>query len=76
MKKKLTQNPMEFFVIIERDQDGYYIATVPSLFGCYARSISIDMLLQKIKKSIFRCLKNQDNIFASLDFIGIYRMAV
>jgi predicted RNase H-like HicB family nuclease len=37
----------EFYVIIEKDEDGYYVADVPELPGCHTQAKSLDKLLQK-----------------------------
>jgi len=31
----------EFDVIIERDEDGYYVASVPALRGCHTQAKSL-----------------------------------
>lgn len=35
----------EFNVVIERDSEGYYIASVPELRGCHTQARSLDKLL-------------------------------
>ncbi len=37
------------YVIIERDQDGYYVAEVPQLKACYSQGETIDELIANIK---------------------------
>jgi len=34
----------QFDVVIERDEDGYYIASVPELRGCHTQAESLDEL--------------------------------
>jgi predicted RNase H-like HicB family nuclease len=34
--------PREFFVIIERDEDGMYIGEVPQLPACYSQERTLD----------------------------------
>jgi predicted RNase H-like HicB family nuclease len=41
-----------FNVIIERDEDGYFVATVPELPGCHTQAKSLDELNQRIKEAI------------------------
>jgi predicted RNase H-like HicB family nuclease len=36
--------PREFSIIIERDEDGYYVASVPELHGCHTQAKSLDTL--------------------------------
>ena len=42
----------EFSVIIERDEEGYYIASVPELRGCHTQAKSLDKLMERIRKAI------------------------
>jgi predicted RNase H-like HicB family nuclease len=47
----------EFSVIIERDAEGYYVATVPALRGCHTQAKSLDTLLERIREAIELCLE-------------------
>ncbi len=44
--------PKALNVIIERDEDGFYIATVPSLPDCHTQAKGMDELLERIKEAI------------------------
>lgn len=46
---------MEFNVLIEKDEDGWYVATVPEIAGCYTQAKSISQLLERIKEAIEVC---------------------
>jgi predicted RNase H-like HicB family nuclease len=50
---------MAFNVIIERDEDGYFVATVPELPGCHTQAKSLDELNQRIKEAIALYLKRR-----------------
>ncbi len=43
---------MRFDVVIEKDEDGDYVATVPTLPGCHTQAKSIDDLISRIKEAI------------------------
>ena len=47
----------EFYVIIERDEDGYYIGEVPQLTACYSQGRTIDELVANITEVIELCLE-------------------
>ena len=47
----------EFTVIIEQDEEGYYIAEVPELKGCHTQAKSLDTLMERIKEAIQLCLE-------------------
>ena len=42
----------QFDVIIERDEEGYYIASVPQLHGCYTQARSLDEVTVRIREAI------------------------
>ena len=42
----------EFNVVIERDEDGYFIGSVPSLHGCHTQAKSLDVLMRRIQEAI------------------------
>ncbi len=66
----------EFNVIIERDADGYFVASVPSLPGCHTQARSLDELMERIKEAILLCLEVQAQSIDNLEFIGLQRVAV
>jgi predicted RNase H-like HicB family nuclease len=49
----------EFSVVIEKDEDGYFVATVPALRGCHTQAKSLDTLMKRIKEAIELCLEVQ-----------------
>lgn len=51
----------EFYVIIERDEDGYYVGEVPQLKACYSQGETIDELMENIKEVIELCLEEEVN---------------
>ena len=46
----------EFNVVIEKDADGYFVASVPELRGCHTQAKSLDVLMKRIKEAIKLCL--------------------
>jgi predicted RNase H-like HicB family nuclease len=48
-----------FTVVIEQDEDGYYVATVPSLPGCYTQARTLEELAPRIREMIALCLAEQ-----------------
>ena len=63
----------EFFVIIEQDEDGYYVGEVPQLKGCYSQGRSLDELMGNIKEVIELCLEDDEPGVPS-QFVGIQRV--
>ncbi len=66
----------QFDVIIERDEEGYFIASVPSLPGCHTQAKSLDVLMQRIREAIELCLEVQGTLPEPLVFVGVQRVTV
>lgn len=65
-----------FHVVIERDSEGYYVASVPTLPGCHTQARSLDELTERIKEAIALYLEVEDEAAAPLEFVGIQRITV
>lgn len=50
---------LDFTVLIERDTEGYLVASVPVLKGCHTQAKSLDQLLERIREAIDLCLEAQ-----------------
>ena len=46
----------QFRVLIERDEDGFFVATVPSLPGCHTQAKSYPELMRRVREAIELCL--------------------
>jgi len=66
----------EFNVIIERDTEGYLVASVPELGGCHTQAKSLDTLMKRIREAISLCLEVEGEVTESPEFIGIQRVSV
>ena len=64
----------EFNVVIQKDEDGYFVATVPELRGCHTQAKSLDVLMRRIEEAIKLCLEVEEPL--SNEFVGIQRIAV
>ncbi len=42
----------EYTIVIEKDEDGYYVGSVPGLPGCHTQGKSIDQLLERMEEAI------------------------
>jgi predicted RNase H-like HicB family nuclease len=68
--------PRQFDVVIERDEEGYYVASVPQLPGCHTQARSLDEVSQRIREAIELCLEVEGAPGQSLEFIGIQRITI
>ncbi|HEY6168741.1 MAG TPA: type II toxin-antitoxin system HicB family antitoxin [Verrucomicrobiae bacterium] len=66
----------EFSIIVERDEAGYYVASVPELPGCHTQARSLDKLRERIREAIELCLEVERDAPATTEFIGVQRIAV
>ena len=46
----------KFVVVVERDEDNYFVATVPALRGCHTQAKSLDTLMKRVREVIELCL--------------------
>ncbi|MCL4537517.1 MAG: type II toxin-antitoxin system HicB family antitoxin [Nitrospirae bacterium] len=66
----------EFTVIIEQDEEGYYIAEVPELKGCHTQAKSLDTLMERIKEAIQLCLEVYGEGYPSTHLVGVQKIAI
>ena len=65
-----------FSVIIERDREGYYVASVPAIRGCHTQAKSLDELVRRIREAIELCLEVEGKDVETLDFVGVQEVSV
>jgi predicted RNase H-like HicB family nuclease len=46
----------EFTIVIERDEDGYFVGTAPQLKGCHTQAKTLDELMDRMKEAVQLCL--------------------
>ncbi len=63
-----------FTVLIERDEDGMLVATVPSLKNCYTQARTMEELLPRVREVIGLCLEFDEPI--SLELVGVQQVEV
>ncbi len=66
----------QFDVIIERDEEGFYVASVPQLPGCHTQGRSLDEVTARIREAIELCLEVEGAPAQNLEFVGIQRMII
>lgn len=64
----------EFSVVIEKDEDGNFVASVPTLRGCHTQAKSLDVLIKRIREAIELCLEVEEPV--KTQFIGVQRVGV
>jgi predicted RNase H-like HicB family nuclease len=65
----------EFYVVIERYEDGIYVGEVPQLKACYSQGETVDELMENIREGIAMCLEELEEE-STTEFIGIQRVVI
>ena len=68
--------PRQFDVVVERDFEGFYVASVPQLPGCHTQARSLDEVTDRIREAIALCLEVDGAPEQELEFIGIQRVTI
>lgn len=66
----------QFDVVVEKDSEGFFVASVPALTGCHTQARSLDELMERIKEAVELCLEVQEDDTEELDFLGVQRVTV
>jgi predicted RNase H-like HicB family nuclease len=67
----------DFTVVVERDEEGYYVASVPALAGCHTQARSLDELMERVREAVAVSLEDGEGAAApQLEFIGVQRISV
>lgn len=54
-RKSVSKN--QFKVLIERDEDGFFVASVPALPGCHTQAKTLPELRSRVRDAIKLCLE-------------------
>ncbi|MBI2660868.1 type II toxin-antitoxin system HicB family antitoxin [Candidatus Woesearchaeota archaeon] len=65
-----------FTVIIEKDEDGYYVGYVPSIRGCHTQGKTLDELMLNIREAIELCLEVEKKDIGPEKFVGVQTIEV
>jgi predicted RNase H-like HicB family nuclease len=62
----------KFNIVVERDEDGYYVASVPELPGCHTQAKTLDELRRRIEEAIKLYLEvEKEAADIRTEFIGV-----
>ena len=67
MVKKTRRGVLKFKVVIEKDEDGYYVADVPELQGCHTQAKDKKELMKRVKEVIALCLEDNTPVIRKVD---------
>ncbi|QTA92966.1 type II toxin-antitoxin system HicB family antitoxin [Desulfonema magnum] len=66
----------EFFVFIEKDEDGFFVGEVPQLRGCYSQGRTLDELMKNITEVIEMCIEEEQDTNINSAFVGIQKVLI
>ena len=70
----------EFYVVIEKDEDGFFVGEVPHLGACYSQGKTLDELLENMKVVIEMALadieQDEESDNKPGEFIGVQKLVV
>ncbi len=72
----LNSMPKKFTVIIEKDEDGWYVSEVVGLPGCHTQGKTIEQLMERTKEAISLYLKSTKDKEIYSKFIGFLQIEV
>ena len=72
---KVRIKKLHFPIIIEQDEDGYYIVSCPVFKGCHSYGKTIKEAMKNIKEAIELCLE-EERIEELNEFIGIREIEI
>ena len=71
MVKKIKEKMLKFKVVVEKDEDGYYVADVPELQGCHTQAKDKKELMKRVKEVIALCLEDTTPIIRKVDITEV-----
>ena len=60
-------NQRWFPIVVEKDEDGFFVAVNPSLAGCYSQGKTVEEALTNVREATELCLESTDEKEVSYD---------
>lgn len=66
-----------YTIVIEKDEEGWFVGHAPALPGCHTQARSIDQLMERMEEAVTLWLEvEKDNEPSPMELVGIQRLAV
>jgi predicted RNase H-like HicB family nuclease len=66
-----------FTVYIEKDEDGIFVGSVPSVPGCHAQGKTQEEMIKNLREVLSLCLRNIDkSAIEKTHFVGIQNVSL
>ncbi|MBI2057724.1 MAG: type II toxin-antitoxin system HicB family antitoxin [Candidatus Yanofskybacteria bacterium] len=59
---RIKEKALQFKVVLEQDEDGIYVASVPELPGCYTQGKTLEEVRKRIKEAIQLVLEEDKDL--------------
>ena len=66
---------LDLTVLLERDSEGWYVASVPDLPGCHTQGKTVEQALERVREAIVAYIE-PDLQIEPMEFIGAHRIQV
>ncbi len=80
MTVKKMRKVQRFTVVLERDEDGFYVASIPALQGCHTQGRSLDQAMRRIREAAERWLEihreQRGGVLPTLDLVGVQQLEI
>ncbi len=65
-----------FPIIIEQDEDGWYVGIVPDIKGCHTQARTLSELDKRLKEAIKVCLEADKSQVSQNTFVGVHQVQI
>jgi predicted RNase H-like HicB family nuclease len=65
-----------FTLLIEKDEEGFYVGSVPELPGCHTQARSVPELKKRIKEAVQLYLSERGSPPKGIEFVGVEKIQV
>jgi predicted RNase H-like HicB family nuclease len=77
---KKIRKVQRFTVVLERDEDGFFVASIPALPGCHTQGRSLDQAMRRIREAAELWLQvhreRRGRSLPTLDLVGVQQLEI
>lgn len=72
----MVKKKYQFPVVIEQDENGWFVGIVPDLKGCHTQARTLPQLEKRIREAIELCLSEEKGRFVQNRFVGLHQLEI
>ena len=73
--RRLSMKKLHLPIIVEQDEDGYYIVSCPAFKGCHSYGKTIDKAIKNIREVVGMCLE-EEGVENLNEFVGFRELEI